>query len=69
MLALASQPLSNLDSLEGSDIEGSVDFFCPSELLMIHRPNSLEVSLVSARLADLFRALLVPMFPVFSWDI
>ena len=64
MLALASQPLSNLDSLEGSDLEGSVNFFCPSELLMIHRPNSLEVSLVSARLADLFRALLVPMFPV-----
>ena len=52
-LALSSQPFSSMDSLKGSYLEGSVDFFCPSDLLVIHRPNSLEVSLLSAQLADL----------------
>ena len=36
----------NVDSLEGSNFEGSVDLFCPRELLVIHHPNSLEVLLL-----------------------
>ena len=42
-----------MESLEGCGIEGSVDLFCPSELLVIHHPNSLEVSLLSSRLEAL----------------
>ena len=53
LLVLASQSLSNVDSIEGYNLEGSVDLFCLSELLMIHRPNSLGVSLLSTWLADL----------------
>ena len=36
--------LFNVDSLEVSDLEGFLDFFCPCELLVIHCPNSSEVS-------------------------
>ena len=38
--------LFNVHSYEGSNLEGSVDLFSPHELLVIHRPNSLEVSLL-----------------------
>ena len=53
LLALASQPFSNMNSFKGSDIGGSVDFFCPSVLLVFHRPNYSEVSLLSACLTAL----------------
>ena len=53
LIALAYKLLSNVESLEGSDLEGSVDFFCLSGLLVIHRPNSTEVLLLSTWLADL----------------
>ena len=53
MLELASQPFSNMDSLGGSDLGGSVNLFCPSVLIMFHHPNSSEVSLFSACMADL----------------
>ena len=36
----------NVDSLEVSNLEGSVNFFCPHELLVIQRPNSWEVLLL-----------------------
>ena len=42
----------------------SVDLFCTSLLLVLHRPNYSEVSLFSDRLVALPWALLVPMFPV-----
>ena len=56
LLDLDSQPLSNIKSLGGSDLGGSVDFFCPSVLLVFQHPNYSEVSLLSARLAVLSRS-------------
>ena len=63
-LARASQPLSILKSLEGCDLGDSVDFFCPSELLVFHRPNSSEFSLLSARLV-VFSGSSCPYFPFY----
>ena len=42
LLALVSQTLSNVEILEGSDPEGSIDFFWPIELPVTHRPNPSE---------------------------
>ena len=39
LLSLDSQPLSNMDSLKGSDIGGSIDLFYSSEILVFCRPN------------------------------
>ena len=65
LLALDSQPLSSMDSLEESDLENFVDFFCTSELLVIYRPKSSEVSLMSAQLA-VFVQLFLSLFSLFS---
>ena len=50
-------------------IFSSINLFCPSELLVIYRLNSLEVSLLSARLVALYRDILVPMFLVLLGEI
>ena len=54
-----------MDSLEESDLENFVDFFCTSELLVIYRPKSSEVSLMSAQLA-VFVQLFLSLFSLFS---
>ena len=48
MLTIAYQTLSNVESIKGSDPEGSVDFFLPSEMLVFYCPNLSEVLLLNA---------------------
>ena len=60
LLALASQTFSNMDSLKGSNLGGSVDLFCPSVLLMFHPPNYSEIYCCCPLVWWLCRDILVP---------
>ena len=62
MLTIAYQTLSNVESIKGSDPEGSVDFFLPSEMLVFYCPNLSEVLLLNACLAVSSWSLFVPSF-------